>query len=340
MERTLVRVASRLVACLALQAALAALAAPVCAQPTLAVLGLSSETQDEEVARALTDKLRAKAAGSPQWTLSSTSASLDQMMMVHDCESVDSDCLAKVATGLDVEQLVYGKIERDSGTKALRAEVNLYAPTGARSANADIADPDALDAVATDLVRQLSAVSEPEPAAATPVAPAPAPLAPVEDEEAPTDSSPTSLKWLGYTLVGVSIGSLGVAVYSWVRIGSATDNASFKEYREAVGREAPSVKDVCAAADAGMRYGVDGFNADGTSIVGPKFAEAHDQCSTGHTFEVLQYVFLGAAVVSGGIGAYILLTDDSSENASTPRRLALRPMVGAGSASLTATLAF
>lgn len=333
MERTLVRVASRLVTCLAFQAALAVLAAPAFAQPTLAVLGLSSETADEEVARALTDKLRAKAAGSPQWTLSSTGASLDQMMMVHDCEAADTACLAETAKGLDVEQLIYGKIERESGTKALHAEVNLYAPPGGRSASADIEDPKALDAVATDLVRQLSAAPEPEPtAAAAAVEPTPAPLeAAPEAEPTPADSSPTSLKWLGYTLVGVSIASVGVAVYSWVRIDSAGDNAAFRMYRQQAGAMDPMASDVCVSADSGLRYGVDEAT----------FAQVRDQCSAGHTFEVLQYVFLGAAVVSGGIGAYILLTDDdASDSASTPRRLALRPMVGAGSASLTATLAF
>lgn len=330
MERTLVRVASRLVAGLALHAALAGFAASAFAQPTVAVLGLSSETQDEELARALTDKLRAKAAGSPQWTLSATGASLDQMMMVHDCESVDTDCLAKVASGLDVEQLIYGKLVRTPTTGALQAEVNLYAPADARTASADITDPKALDAIAADLVRQLSVAPEPVPAEAAPVAAAPEEAEPEQEEAPESDASPRSLKWLGYTLVGVSIASVGVAVYSWVRIGSATDNAAFELYRRQAGALDPMVSDVCASADAGQRFGVDEAT----------FVEVRDQCSAGETFEVLQYVFLGAAVVSGGVGAYILLTDDASASASTPSRLALRPMVGTRSASLTASLAF
>jgi hypothetical protein len=70
------------------------------------------------------------------------------------------------------------------------------------------------------------------------------------------------------------------------------------------------------------------------------FTEVRDHCSAGKTYEVLQYVFLGTAVVTGGIGAYILLTSDASESASRPGRLALRPRVGASGAALTASLTF
>jgi hypothetical protein len=331
---TFVRTGSRLIACAWLHVAVAALALPAVAQPTVAVLGLSSETQDEDLARSLTDKVRAKVAGSAKWTLSSTSASLDQVMMVHDCESVDDACLAKVAGGLGVEQLVYGKVMRGAGSAAPRAEVNLYAPSGSRTASADITDTDALDPVAASLVQQLSGTPEPEPEPVAPVATAPVPEAPEDEEDAespvPEDDSPTSLKWLGYALVGVSVASVGVVVFSWTQINAASDNAAFERYRRNVGERDPTVTDVCDAADAGLSFEVDA----------PTFNEVRDQCSRGKTFETLQYVFLATAIVAGGAGAYVLLTDDSSESASASRRLALRPAVGVGGASVTAALRF
>lgn len=304
------------------------------AQPTIAVLGLKSDVDDEELARALTDKLRAKTAGSPQWTMSSTGASLDQMMMVHDCASADQECLAKVAVGLDVEYLIYGKLVRSSSPPTLRADVGLYAAgTGAitRHADADIGNPDALDPVAVDLVRQLSPEPAPAPTAAVVAPEQAAPVAVEETAGETPDESPASLDWLGYTLLGVSAASLGVTILSWVQIDAATKDTSYDLYRRRVGEIDPTASDVCARADAGVRYGVDEAT----------FAGARDACASGKTFEVLQYVFLAATVVSGGAGAFILLTGDSGEHAATSApRLALRPGVGPEGMSVSASVRF
>jgi hypothetical protein len=63
----------------------------------------------------------------------------------------------------------------------------------------------------------------------------------------------------------------------------------------------PEVNDVCKAADIGLTYEPQGF--DGADV-----PAVRDLCSTGDTVEVLQYVFLGTAIVSGGLGVYLLLS--------------------------------
>jgi hypothetical protein len=64
-------------------------------------------------------------------------------------------------------------------------------------------------------------------------------------------------------------------------------------------------------------------------------ASARDLCGKADTLEVLQYVFLGGAVVAGGVGAYLLLTAPDD-----PAPVSLRPRFGPGRASLTATYRF
>lgn len=317
--------------------AASAVTVPAAAQPTLAVLGLASEPEDEQLARALSEALRAKAAGSTKFTVSSTGASLQQVLMVHDCDASDPQCLLKVAHGLDVERLAHGKLTRSGEPPTLRAEVELFSVTSTsveRTASAAVTDESSLDDVAADLVHQLEG-GEPAPAAAA-AAPLPdaadaAATTPEELPSEPTDDSPTSLRWLGYLFVGVAVASVGVAVFSWTQIDAATNNESFDFYRRRVGDEDPTATDVCARADAGLRYMVN------EQI----FNEVLDQCSRGKTFEVLQYVFLGTAVATGGVGAYFLLRDEGSDEAAqSGPRLALRPSVGPDGAWLAASMRF
>ena len=72
-------------------------------------------------------------------------------------------------------------------------------------------------------------------------------------------------------------------------------------------------------------------------------ATVKDQCSAGETFSVLQYVFLGTALVAGGASAILFLTDDGPDERAArakPSKLALRPRVGVRDAGLSATLRF
>jgi hypothetical protein len=131
--------------------------------------------------------------------------------------------------------------------------------------------------------------------------------------------------WIGYTLLGVAGVSLGLTIFSWTKVSGAGDDESLAAYRRAVGGEKPSVSDVCDEADKGVAYGLDSKT----------FGEARDACDRGRTFERLQYVFLGAALVAVGVGTYFLLDDEHPARASSSTaRMTLRPGLGLRSASL------
>lgn len=140
----------------------------------------------------------------------------------------------------------------------------------------------------------------------------------------------SSLKWLGYTLLGVSGASvIGVGV-SWLVLNGINGDATFKKYSNAVD---PSLDDICAEAEKGNRY----------SVTEAELKDVDGMCGTGATFEVLQYVFLGTALVSGGIGTYLLVTDrerTGGRAATSTPALALHPSVGKRSAMLTARVSF
>jgi hypothetical protein len=170
-----------------------------------------------------------------------------------------------------------------------------------------------------DLAWATGPAPEPEPEiAARPPAPAavarprPAPEL-VEPEPEEESGGGWSNDWLGWSLVGVAAVSTGLTIYSWTQIEQAADDPNLLTYKMAVGQEDPQIEDVCAEADADARYG--GLSAQ-------TLADVREACARGETFGVLQYVFLGAALVSAGTGVYFLLDDEgepAERAASTPR---------------------
>jgi hypothetical protein len=172
-------------------------------------------------------------------------------------------------------------------------------------------------------------LSEPTPAAT--VTPDVKPLSQEDNEAAPrySEDAPRakhgSDDWAGYTLMAVAGVSLGLTIFSWTQISSANGDSDFKAYRGAVAAAKPSVQDVCTEADAGRTYGVDANT----------LANTRNACSSGKTFERLQYVFLGAMLVSAGVGTYFLLDDDGPEHAKKDGpRLAWSPSFGRDGAAL------
>jgi hypothetical protein len=124
-----------------------------------------------------------------------------------------------------------------------------------------------------------------------------------------------------------------LTVLSFIEIDRADGNADFVNYAKAVGRMKPTADDVCDEIDAGERYGV----SDKT------FAGASSKCSSGHTYQALQFVFIGAALVSGGLSAYMLLGDDDApgETARSSRgSLAFQPLITRKSQGFSARLRF
>jgi hypothetical protein len=159
-----------------------------------------------------------------------------------------------------------------------------------------------------------------------------------------TDSTApgTDLTWLGWTLVGVGGASLIGTVVSWAWISSIDNDETFQDYRTRVGGGYegipgnPEISDVCVEAENGKSYGQD--PAD--------FEDVQSMCGTADVLEVLQYVFLSTAIVSGGIGAYILIDeagsdpDDESAGGEAPVLMSVRPVFNRSSSSVTATVRF
>jgi hypothetical protein len=154
----------------------------------------------------------------------------------------------------------------------------------------------------------------------------------LNDRLQPSDGL-SARKFAGYVLLGGAAASVGLSVLSFVQVDRAASNTSFQDYRTLVGATNSNVKDVCDEASAGKRYGQ---NAD-------NFRQVKSSCSAGTTFEVLQYVFIGGALVTGGLGAFLLFGgggDKDRARATGLQTLTLHPSIGRGGASLSARMRF
>ena len=317
-------------------------------RPTIAILGVASEEGDDALAADITAALRAEVESDDSVRLSNSRASLSQMTMLQDCDIVEADCRMRVGKAVNADQVLYGGLRR-AGGRNHEVELHLFQTEDGRDSQARRALPGgdtseaALAAHARALLAALRGESEPELAPLPPGDDGPPPVATVTPDVAPleraeTDTSepdapsePSSNDWLGYTLLGTAAVSAGLTVFSWTQIKAAETDDDFVAYGEAVYVEAPAVQDVCDEAEAGARYGVNPETVAG----------ALSACDKGQTFDVLQYVFLGAAVVSAGFGAYFLLDDDGGESSgSGARSLPVRAQIGrdGGLVSLRLTL--
>ena len=313
------------------------------AQQTIAVLGLGSEEGDDGLAASITSAVRSEAQDRAEYDVSSSQVSLAQMTMAQDCEISDAQCRIAVANALRSDRIVYGTLLRPNRRTY---ELELHLANGRDGtetrASRTFSSRDTSDAAFARLARELLAElrgETPPPsveAAQTPaVAPAPAPVG--EDPEdartgaeatLPSDDEPSSNDWLGYTLVGVAVASTAMTAVSWIQIDKAEQDPGLVAYRKVVD---PEAADACDEAERGVTNGL------GTNVVD----DARSACRQGRTFEVLQYVFLGVALASAGAGAYFLLDDESSGEATGQRRaLALRPRVTPRSAALDLRLSF
>ena len=139
-----------------------------------------------------------------------------------------------------------------------------------------------------------------------------------------------------FALAGLAVASAAMAVVSFVQVDSASHDAQFENYRLAVGQSNSQARDVCDEASAGRQYGLSDAN----------FKDVKSACSRGGTFEVLQFVFIGGAVVSAGVSALLFATANSSDSGTSPAtasRFRLQPMAaigGRGATGLTARFSF
>ena len=315
------------------------MASPAGAQPqSLAVLGLSSD-DDQSLAVALSDALRAEARDSGEYRVSDSRVLLSQMTIAQDCDIVEAPCRGRIARALHAQQVIYGELHRSGDD--YEVELHMFASSGEASMARRLipggeTNPSDLTRHARALLHALQGLPDPEPSApAAAPSPAVAPdVAPLPDQEA-VEASPAyhdepaparaSDDWIGYTLLGVAGVSLALTVASWAEIAAAGDDQDLTTYRAAVFAVKPSVPDVCDEADANRAYGVSASTLAGT----------RSACSRGNTFALLQYVFIGAALASAGAGAYFLLDDDGPTQArAAGARFALRPSVSRHGAGL------
>jgi hypothetical protein len=164
-----------------------------------------------------------------------------------------------------------------------------------------------------------------------------------DDPEAPSDAlSPDaepavgggSLRWLGYTLIGVGAASAiawGASMYM-IEFQYNQDD-TYQRYKNAYQNR---TLDACTAA-------ISGDDAGG-ALRPSELSDFQSRCRTGRTFQTLQWVFLGAAVVAAGSGVYVLISEsgksDTTQAKLTPPRFTLTPQVERRSLALQATLRF
>jgi uncharacterized membrane protein len=151
----------------------------------------------------------------------------------------------------------------------------------------------------------------------------------------PEQESHSSLAWLGYTLIGVGAASAiawGTSMYM-IEFQYNRD-ATYKDYRN---RYANRTLDACDAALSGD---------DAGSLDAGQLSDFQSRCRTGRTFQTLQWVFLGAAVVTSGVGAFVLISESGKSDRSSARRtpptprFALDPLIDRRNLALQATLRF
>jgi hypothetical protein len=274
----------------------------------LAVLQLDSDAVHDPTARALTDDLRAVFRAREGVKLNVTPISLQQLSAAHDCDSTHNACLNEIATDLEVDVLVFGNLTTESGGEVVHLHRFEVASAEVKSsALATLAQreppPADVDRKAHELVSDLYELTPARSPFARGRLAAPLQHSTLSGPQADRSLQLTAAgrgisgrKVAGYALLGGAVLSTGLSVFSFVEIDRSQRNDNFERYRRAVGQLRPSARDVCDEAASGQSYGLG--SAD--------FAKVKSNCSTGRTFEVLQYVFIGSAVISSGLSAFLL----------------------------------
>ena len=89
-------------------------AATALAQSSVVVLGIRSVEGDDDIANALTEKLRESARSVPDWAVSEAAVSMAQMSLAHGCDELDAACLSDIAKALQASRVLYGTMQRTS----------------------------------------------------------------------------------------------------------------------------------------------------------------------------------------------------------------------------------
>jgi len=303
----------------------------------LAVFELESDALHDQFADTVAARVRTALDARADYALHDTRVSLTQLSLAQNCNTVEVQCLSAIARSLGVDGFLFGKVTHDGGAPVVVVRrFDLWSESVVRSALGAFASVtpqnDELERVSTTLLEDLLG---PEPTAA-PVAPELAPVSaprlerPEVLEREQSSVSPSRIA--GYALLGGAVLSTGLSVLSFYEVGRAERSRDYERYRLAVGQRNMSIKDVCDEAEAGRRYGLDAAS----------FREAKNACSRGVTFEILQFVFIGSAVVSGGLAAYFLTSGTNKRERPTlgSRDFSLHPTFARSGFGLTSRMKF
>lgn len=300
----------------------------------LALLELQIDDVHDDLASRLGVALRREVLARPGHSLSDARVSLEQLSLVHDCEAGQTSCLGLIAHQLGVSGLIYGQLENEG--RGAYCELKLFdvatqsVKRTARTMFAlrEVSGAD-LDRKAAELIEQLLAAAAVAPTEAPPLAPGAVPE-PSLGETSGGDGL-SGKRVAGYALLGGAALSVGLSVLAFVEIDRSENNQSYDRYRRTIGSTDPKVEDVCDEAAADHSHGLDASS----------FSEVKSECTTGRTYEVLQFVFLGAAAISGGLSAYFLLSEDGTPERKTAlQALPVQPIIRGNSAELRARFAF
>ena len=303
-------------------------------QLKVAVPGLQATDGDDDVANELTGWLRAGTTAVQGWQLHPTTISLEQHMLVHQCESVDESCLSKIAKVLDADRLISGALRRvhaeggggydfqadlfyfngTTGTIEQRAGVSIPKSKSTPEELAVIGQVEAqafadapLDqlgqAQALNLMRSRDPEFRVQPAALEPQA----------------DWGDRFPVWPAAVSYSGSLVFFGLSAWSWSTIRSVEDDPAFQRARLLAG---PEVSNVCTA---GTNFGVE---------------ELGSLCSKADRHETLQWVFVSMGVASAGVGTWLLVKSVRSKRRSEPTRVEVTPVAGKQRGGIRARLEF
>lgn len=299
----------------------------------------NDDSYDDATAPLFMQELRATLASRSDVTPVDIRVTLTQLSLGQGCNTAESSCLLRIANNLKVDGILFGKLTHEGGEPvAILRRYDTHSASIDASAlvafSSEVSTPEAMRA---ETLRLVNALFGAPAAAVAQVKPVPEPVAPapvaVQAEE-PTETTEGGISGrtiAGIALLGGTAVSVGLTVLSFVQIDRAEHNRNFENYRVAVGQNSTSAKDVCDEASTGKRYGLSDTS----------FRDVRRSCNAGGTFEILQYVFLGSAVVTGGLATFLLLGDDSEHAQATgTKSITLRPTFTRSGMSVTARMRF
>lgn len=302
----------------------------------------NDDSYEDTLAPLFMQELRAVLAERTDVSAVDIRVTLTQLSLGQGCNTAESSCLLRIANTLKTDGFVFGKLTHEGGEP-----VAILRRYDTRSASIDasalvafspqITSAPTADNVRVEVRRLVNGLlgEQAAPAAKAVVPAKPITAAPVattiEPPPVPESTGMSGRSIAGVTLLGGAAVSVGLTVLSFVQIKNAENNRNFENYRVAVGQNSTGTKDVCDEASTGKRYGLTDSN----------FREVRRSCNVGMTFEILQYVFLGSAVVTGGLATFLLLGDDSEHQRQTgTKSLTFKPNFMRNGASITARMHF